>query len=258
MNWHLTLHFMRQELAHKYAQTFLGGLWSVIYPLIYIAIFILVFSKIMGAKLSIDGLLDNQYGYSIYLIAGMLPWTFFANSVNRTSSVFLDKAGLLSKVNISMAQLPLAIIGSELVVLAVSYVFFALFLLAIGYPMQVQMLWLLPVVLVHSLLIYGVGLLLAVLVVFSRDLKEIINVVLQIWFWLTPIVYLEAILPDSYQWWFDINPISYVIDMYRAPILHGQEPDFKSLVITLLLATALIAAARKLFKGLEGDIRDLL
>lgn len=258
MNWHLTLHFMRQELTHKYAQTLLGGLWSVIYPLIYIAIFILVFSKIMGAKLSIDGLLDTQYGYSIYLIAGMLPWSYFANAVNRSSSVFLDKAGLLSKVNISMAQLPIAIIGSELVVLAVSFAFFALFLLAIDYPMQVQMLWLLPVVLVHSLLIYGVGLLLAVLVVFSRDLREIINVVLQIWFWLTPIVYLEAILPDSYQWWFAINPISYVIDMYRAPILSAQAPDLFNLAMTLLVALVFLALARKLFRALEGDIRDLL
>ena len=252
------LHFLRQDLQHKYAGTWLGSIWSIIYPLVYISIFIVVFAKIMGAKLALLGLDSDEYGYSIYLICGMLPWTYFSVGVLRISTLFLDKAGLIGKVKLPLAQLPLSIIGAELIVLLISLVVFAIFMLWIGFPITWVWLALIPVILVQSLFIYAIGLMLAVLVVFVRDIKEFVNVAMQLWFWLTPVVYVPKIIPESFQWWYKINPISPLLSMYRGIIIDAQLPSLWVFSSYFAVALGVSYLALRFLRGLERDLRDLI
>ena len=252
------LHFLRQDLQHKYAGTWLGSIWSIVYPLVYISIFILVFAKIMGAKLALLGLESDEYGYSIYLICGMLPWSYFSVGVLRISTLYLDKAGLISKVQLPLNQLPLSIIGAELIVLLVSLFFFAAFILSIGFPITWVWLALIPVIIVQSIFIYAIGLILAVLVVFVRDVKEFVNVLMQIWFWLTPIVYVQTIIPDNFQWWYAVNPVAPILSMYRDIIIDAKIPDLWTLSAHFAVAIALTYLALRFLRGLERDLRDLI
>jgi lipopolysaccharide transport system permease protein len=252
------VHFLRQDLQHKYAGTWLGSIWSIVYPLVYIAIFILVFAKIMGAKLALLGLDSDEYGYSIYLISGMLPWTYFSVAVLRISTIFLDKAGLIGKVQLPLAQLPLSVIGAELIVFLISLVFFAFFMLWIGFPITWAWLGLIPVILIQSIFIYAIGLILAVLVIFVRDVKEVTNVVVQIWFWLTPIVYVQSIIPENFLWWFNINPVVPLLSMYRTIIIDAHIPAYWTLFAHLAIALTMTYLALRFIKGLERDLRDLI
>jgi lipopolysaccharide transport system permease protein len=252
------VYFLRQDLQHKYADTWLGSIWSILYPLVYICIFVLVFSKIMGAKLALLGLESDQYGYSIYLISGMLPWTYFSVTVLRINTLFLDKAGLIGKVQLPLAQLPLSVLGAELIVLLISLVFFAAFILWIGFPITWVWLALIPVIILQTILIYAIGLILAVLVVFVRDVKEFVNVLMQIWFWLTPIVYVQSIIPESFQWWYQINPVAPILAMYRGIIIDAELPDLWVLSAHLVVALVLTHLALRFLRGLERDLRDLI
>lgn len=236
----------------------LGGAWSFIMPLVNIMIFVLVFSKIMGARLEVLGGQFSEYSYSIYLVTGILAWAAFANTVSRVTNVFNEKASLLGKVNISLGWLPVYVLFTETIVFVLSYFFFLLFMLWIDFPFS-RYLLLIPVVyIVQQALAYAIGFICAVLGVFIRDIKELVGVVLQLLFWLTPIVYVIDILPESVHSFFMLNPIYHLIEAYRDLLMYQRLPDISALALIFAGAAVLMAAGVVLLKKLERDIRDFI
>ncbi len=258
MNWSLIFHFTRQDLLDRYSGSVLGGLWTFILPLVNILIFTLVFSKIMGARLEAFGAEFSEYNYSIYLVAGILAWNAFAATVNRVTNIFVDKANLIGKVNLSLLALPLYIVASETVVYLISMGFFAGFLLIIGFPFSWHWLLIPLLYLVQQLFAYALGFLLAVLSVFIRDVREFVNVFLQLWFWLTPIVYVVQILPEESQAVFLWNPMYLMIESYREVILNHAVPDHSALLFIGVVSLGLLWVGHFLFRKLEKDIRDFI
>ena len=227
MNLPLLLHFARQDLIDRYAGSVLGGAWSFFLPLTNILIFTLVFSKIMGARLEAFGQEFSQYGYSIYLIAGILPWVSFANTIQRTTTVYRDKAGLIGKVKVGLKTLPLYILVSEAAIFVISMAFFAVFGLAI-------------------------------LSVFLRDIREFINVIVQLWFWLTPVVYVITILPEPYRRLISLNPFFTVVNSYRDLIVHHQLPGFYGLAVVFGVSLVVLGLSVALCGKVERELRDFL
>ena len=131
-------------------------------------------------------------------------------------------------------------------------------MLWIGFPITWAWLGLIPVILIQSIFIYAIGLILAVLVIFVRDVKEVTNVVVQIWFWLTPIVYVQSIIPENFLWWFNINPVVPLLSMYRTIIIDAQIPTLWTLFAHLAIALAMTYLALRFIKDLERDLRDLI
>ncbi|PID42491.1 MAG: ABC transporter permease [Proteobacteria bacterium] len=258
MNWSLLYHFTRQDLLDRYSGSVLGGLWTFILPLVNILIFTLVFSKIMGARMEAFGAEFSEYNYSIYLVAGMLAWNAFSATVNRVTNIFSEKSGLIAKVNMSLLTLPLYVVISETVVYLISMAFFTGFLLIIGFPLSWHWLIIPVLYIAQQLFAYALGFILAVLSVFIRDVREFVNVILQIWFWLTPIVYVVSILPKETRDIFLWNPMSVLIDAYRDAILLHQWPDMVGVGLITGLAAVLLAAGATLFGKLEKDIRDFI
>lgn len=254
----LLLHFARQDLIDRYAGSVLGGAWSFFLPLANILIFTLVFSKIMGAKLEVFGQEFSQYGYSIYLIAGILPWVSFANTVQRTTTVFRDKAGLIGKVKVGLKSLPLYILISEAAIFVISMAFFAIFLLIIGFPLDLYWLFIPVVYLVQQLFAYALGFGLAILSVFLRDIREFINVVVQLWFWLTPVVYVITILPEPYRQLISLNPFYVLVNSYRDLIIHHQLPAFYGLAVVSAAGVLLLGLSMTLCGKVEKELRDFL
>jgi lipopolysaccharide transport system permease protein len=258
MNLSLILNFAKQDLIDRYSGSILGGLWSFIMPLVNIFIFVLIFSKIMGAKLAAFGASFSEYSYSIYLVSGILAWNAFSSVLLRTTNLFKVKSDLISKVNISLIKLPLYIVITESVIFLISMSIFILFLWFINFPITKHWLFLPVIYLSQVLFAYALGLLLATLSVFIKDIREFLNVTIQLWFWCTPIVYVIDILPQKLQFWFQLNPMYLLIDAYRDIIIEQQLPNLMTMSYFFIIALSLLIFAVKLLKKLEKDLRDFI
>ena len=230
----------------------------MIMPLVNILIFTLVFSKIMGARMDAMDLKFSEYSYSIYLIIGVLSWNSFANTLQRTTSIFHDKAGLIVKVDIDLRTLPVYILMSEAAIFVISMLFFAGFLLVIGYSFTAYWLLIPAVYITQQLLAYAVGFGLAVLNIFIRDIKELMSVVLQLWFWLTPIVYAISMLPESVQGMFKLNPFYVLLQAYRDLIMYQKFPDIDGVSLIFLIGLVVMGFSSLLYTKLEKDLRDFI
>ncbi|MGH1462402.1 MAG: ABC transporter permease [Neptuniibacter sp.] len=249
---------MKQDLVSRYSGSILGGAWSFVMPLVNILIFVVIFSKIMGARLEMLGGEFAEYSYSIYLVSGILAWTAFSNTVSRVTNIFTEKASLIGKVNISLLQLPTYIVLTETVIFAISYLFFLAFILIIGFPLSEYALLIPFVFIVQQILAYAIGFICAVIGVFIKDVKELVGVGMHLWFWLTPIVYVVDILPEHVRIFFMMNPIYHIMTAYRDLLMYQKLPDLLPLTIILVLAVSMLMAGIYLCKKLERDIRDFI
>ena len=252
--WHLA----RQELVDRHKGSLIGKAWTLIGPLINILVFVLVFSQIMGARLEGFGADIDQYTYSIYLITGILAWTAFAKSLNSITHLFIERANLITKVKLSLKALPLSVLIAESVTYVIGMSFFAVFLLLVGFPFSA---WWLGVPLVFALQLaftYSLGLLLAVLAVYLKDVKEAVAVLLPVWFWTTPIVYVSDILPTWVLGVMRFNPLYQLIDAYRELIMYQRLPGLGGLLGLALVTLLLLGVALWLLKRTERDLRDCL
>ncbi|NBC46653.1 MAG: ABC transporter permease [Gammaproteobacteria bacterium] len=218
-------------------------------------VFILVFSQIMGARLPE---ISGSFSYSVYLIAGLLGWIAFASTLTRTTTAFIDKAHLIIKVRLSLWSLPLSIVLSDSIVFVISMGFFLTFLLLIAHPISIHFLWIPLVFALQQVFAYALGMVLAILGVFLRDIRELVTVVLQLWFWLTPIVYVFSIIPETLRPWMQLNPMFSVIDAYHSVVLLNAHPQPLGLLLLAAITLVLFLLGRWLFGRLERDIRDLI
>lgn len=259
--WHslpLIIHLTRQDLIERHSGSLLGGTWTFVSPLVNILVFVLVFSSIMGAKLEGFGAEIDQFSYSIYLICGMLAWIALSNSLGRITKLFKEQSHLVTKVSVSLSALPISVLLTETVVYVIGMGFFIGFLLLVDYPITAW--WLLvPVIYaLQCLFVYGLGLTLAVLAVYLKDVQEVVVVILQVWFWVTPIVYVLDILPGWVQWGMQFNPAYVLVDAYRTLIMRQQLPDLLPIALFALAAAGAVTLAHWLLNRTERDLRDCL
>jgi lipopolysaccharide transport system permease protein len=255
MNFSLIIELAKRDFIEKYSGSALGFGWSFIYPLINILIYMVIFGNLMGARL--PGM-SSVWGYGIYLIAGLVPWMAFANTVTRSSTVFLDKKNIISKIHVDLPTLPLFIVLSETITFCVTFSIFLLILLVTGFVFT-PLLLLIPVVYIIQLVFaYSLGFILAMFVVFLRDLKEVVSIGFQIWFWFTPIVYVFEILPPQVQQILLWNPMLPVISAYHDIFVYQRMPSFYYLAIVLIISILLIVVDYMIFKKFEKDIRDFI
>jgi lipopolysaccharide transport system permease protein len=255
MNRALVVQLAKQDLIDRYAGSLLGSLWTFIQPVLNMLVFILVFSHIMRARLPEIG---GSHSYSIYLIAGLLGWIGFANTLMRTTTVFLDHAGTIKKVRVGLLSFPLSIVLSDAMIFVISFAFFLLFLLIIMHPLSWQLVWVLPVFVLQQAFAATLGVILAMLCVFYRDIKEAVGVLLQLWFWLTPIVYVIDILPEHTRGLMVLNPMYPVIDAYHGAVLLGEAPNPAAFAPLLAAVVLLGLMGAWMMRRLESDIRDMV
>ncbi len=251
----LPLELALRDFRGKYAGSVLGVGWSVVWPIINLCIYIIVFGTVIGAR--IPGKHNVWFVYGIYLSAGMIPWLFFSGVVIRISTVFLDSAHLIKKVPVVLWQYPLYILFSESITFGISLA------ILVGVAVFLEGTWpdlvlILSCSSLMAVLGYGLGLLFATLVVFLRDLKELVPMALQFWFWFTPIVYTIDILPAFFRKLMIWNPMFPVVEGLHLAFLGGETTFWASFWMVAVLAFVLVGLAVYLNRALEKDIRDLL
>lgn len=256
--WHyrgFILGSVQREFQARYAHSALGASWTLLQPLAQIVVYSVIFGQIMRSRL--PGV-DSTYAYSIYLCAGVLTWGLFADITTRSLTMFFDHANLLKKVRFPRSCLPLIVLLNAALSFAIVFALFTLFMLLVGHFPGWIFLALLPVLLLHLLLALGLGLVLGVLNVFFRDIGPLYGIVIQFWFWLTPVVYPAAILPDAVQRWLWLNPQASLMAAYQAILVHGVSPNWSSLWLPTLCALGLCGWGWRLFRRHAADLVDEL
>lgn len=252
---HFIFSSIKNEFITRFARSRLGGAWMILHPLAQVAIYALILSAVLSAKL--PGI-NNQYAYAIYLMAGMLGWSLFAEVFGRCLTVFIDSGPLIKKMAFPRITLPLILVGSALVnnILLLGAILLVFGLL--GHNPEVSILWIPLLILLTLGLAIGLGLSLGIMNVFLRDIGQVAPILLQFWFWLTPIVYTIQMLPESYRQLFLLNPMSGIIMGYQNILVYGKSPDPMLLIYPLGLMIAALALALFLYRRAGEEMADVL
>ena len=252
---YFVLSSIRNELTVRFARSKLGALWMIINPLAQVVIYALILSNVLAAKLP-D--INNEYGYAIYLMAGLLAWNFFNEIVNRCLFLFIDQGNLIKKIHFPKITLPGIAIGSCLINNFLLFTTMLGVFFILGHSFTLAILWLIPLSLILCLFALGIGLILGIMNVFMRDIGQIMPIVLQFGFWFTPIVYTINIIPLKYHYLLSFNPMFYFTNAYQEIIVYGRVPQFSSIVIISVMALALMVAGILLFRRASEEMVDVL
>ena len=246
---------IKTELRSKFVRSSLGGLWMILNPLSQVLIFAFVLSAVLSAKL--PGI-TNQYAYAIYLMAGTLGWSLFAEIVNRCLTLFIDNGNILKKLVFPRIALPLIVTGSALVNNVLLFVAILVIFGVLGHLPSIALIWLPVLIVINIALALGIGLGLGVLNVFMRDIGQVVPVLMQFLFWFTPIVYMANIIPEQYREWLAFNPMIPIINGYQNILLYNKEPDWTGLGVITLIALSLLAFSLVLFRKASPEMVDQL
>lgn len=252
---HFILTSIKNDLRTRFARSRLGAAWMILQPLAQGAIYALVLGRVLGTRLPNT---SNPYAYAIYLLAGLAGWTLFAEVITRCLTIFVDNGSLLKKMVFPRICLPLIVSGSSLLNNLFLLVATIGIFVAVGHYPTWMWLWL-PVLMAIALLFgLALGLILGVLNVFVRDVAQVMNVVLQLWFWLTPIVYAINILPGHFFLVLRLNPMYAIVSSYQQVLLWGNPPHFKTLGAIVVVSLVLLALGMGLFRRASPDMVDVL
>jgi lipopolysaccharide transport system permease protein len=246
---------IQREFQSKYRNSLFGAAWSLINPLAMILVYTVIFAQVMRAKLS--GV-DSTFSYSIYLCAGILTWGLFADLVGRSQNMFLDNANLLKKISFPRITLPIIVVANAVLNFGIVFTLFLVFLVVTDNFPGLVILAVAPILMLQIAFAMGLGMVLGVLNVFFRDVGHFFGIFLSFWFWLTPIVYPVAILPEDIKPYMALNPMAPLMTAYQGIMVTHQWPQWASLWPTAVLAAVLSFLGFHLFKKNAGEMVDEL
>lgn len=238
---------VQKDIRGKYKGSFLGVLWSFINPLLSVLVYAIVFSQIMRFDI------DN---YVIYLITGVLPWTYFTSSINMGMTSVIYNANIIKKVYFPRSILPISSVSSCLVNFLISCLVILVFVLFSGIGISIHILWLPLIALIQYFFCLGITFILSAIEVFVRDLEHIINFVLSMAFYVTPILYKAEQVPESLRFILKLNPMAYIIDAYRDVFYYGVMPNIGSLLLVMLVSILIMLLGYKTFDKLQRGFAE--
>jgi lipopolysaccharide transport system permease protein len=249
------LNSVKRDFELRYTGSVLGIAWNVINPLAMIVVYTIIFTEVMRARL--PGI-DDHYAYAVYLCAGLLTWGLFVDIVNRSAGMFIDNANLLKKSNFPRVCLPSIVTLSALLNFAVVFGIFLAFLAVTGRFPGWPALAVVPLLLLEIGFGIGLGILVGTLNVFFRDIGQAVGVLLQFWFWLTPIVYPSSLLPEEFRFLLDFNPMASLMAAYQGIFVERIAPNWASLQNMLIAAAVLLAFGYLAFRRHAPELVDEL
>lgn len=247
---------VKREFQERYTGSILGVLWSVFQPLAMILVYTVVFSQVMRSKL--QGMEGIPFAYSIYLCAGVLTWNLFSETLMNMVNVFFKNANLMKKVSFPRVCLPTITVLSSFSNFIIGFILFLLFLAIIGKLPYLRLPEVFLVLAVQSVFTVGMGLGLAVLNVFFRDVGQMLGVITQFWFWFTPVVYPVSIIPEALRWMLAFNPMYHLVKCYQDIFVYGQHVDIVTLAGMLLLGLILCIWSLRIYHNHVGELVDEL
>lgn len=240
---------IKKEFRGKYKKSFLGVLWSFLNPLFQLLIYALVFPFILK---------NNVENYTVFLIVALFPWNFFNLSIIQSAACIVSNGGIIKKVYFPREILPIATATSNLINFLISsiLVFLALFISGIGLTKAVIVLPL--IILIQYILQLGLSFILSAITVYVRDVEYLINVLMMLAFYLSPIVYSADMIPGKYLPLFKLNPMFHIIKYYRDILYYGKIPEMGSVLLLLFACIIILIVGYLIFRKLEKRFAEEL
>lgn len=250
--YHELLYFLTwRDVKIRYKQTLLGVLWALLQPLCMMAIFALFFGRLVGVP-------SDGIPYPLFAFAGLLPWTFFSTAITAGGNSVVNSANLVTKVYFPRLIVPAAAVGASLVDFGISFV--VLVVLMIYYSVHISLsLLMLPVLLVLLIaLALGFSILMATLNVKYRDIRFALPFIIQLWFFASPIIYPSTLLPRRWQWVFALNPMTGIIEGFRASLFGATKFNWSAIAYSAVFTIVLLMCATATFKRMEKSFADVI
>ena len=242
------------ELANRYVGTLGGALWTIAHPVAMILVYWFVFS--VGFKAQGPAGMP----FTLYFVSGLLPWLFFSETITASIASVTGNAHLVKKLVFPTEVLPVVHIVAGLVPHAALLAVFLVLLAHYGIYPNVYMVQLVYYMAMLIVLTLGIGWLLAALHVFYRDIGQAMTVLLNFWFWLTPIVWTINIVPERYRWLLHLNPFYYLVEGYRNALVY-KKPLWVAphdALYFILIAMLLLMSGAAVFRRLKPEFPDML
>lgn len=239
-----------RDIKIRYKQTALGAAWAILQPVFMTLIFTIFFGKLPGVG-------SEGLPYPLFALAGLVPWTFFANSVSASSNSLVGNAHLITKVYFPRLMMPAAAVMAGLVDFALSFVVLAGLMIYYRVGLTWQVLLVVPLVALTTLLALGAGLWLSALNVKYRDVRFALPFVIQVWLFVSSVIVPSSVVPEHWRWLLMLNPASAIIEGYRAA-LFGLAFNWMALGVAAVLTAAVLVCATYSFKRMEKSFADIV
>src|SRR2546429_7753802 len=240
-----------RDVKVRYKQTLLGATWAIIQPLFTMIIFSLLFGRLAGIK-------SDGIPYPIFAYAGLLPWTFFSNAVTNSGNSLVGSANLITKAYFPCMITPGAAVGAGLVDFAIAFVI----LIALMIYYQVALTWNLlavPLLLaLTTLLALGVGMWASALNVKYRDIRYALPFLIQLWMFLSPVIYPVSLMPQKWRWILWLNPLSGIIEGFRSSLFGVNPFDWTALGISITATLGILVYSAYSFRRMERVFADIV
>jgi lipopolysaccharide transport system permease protein len=245
----LLRHLVLRDLRHKYKGSSLGFAWSLLHPLLMAAVYTVAFRLIV--KVPIEN-------FPAFLLSGLLPWMFFSAALASATGSVVDNSALVRKVAFPRVILPLAAVGSQLVQFLLMYTVIVPLLVLFGVGFSLALLVLIPLIVLQVVFTIGLSLALATAYVYARDTRHLLDVGLQVWFWITPIVYSAALVPavlaSALRW----NPMAHFITAYQGIVVNRAAPTIVAFAVLATCAAAAAAGGWVVFARYQRRFAELI
>ncbi len=239
----------QKELKSKYKNNVLGYFWSIAHPLAFALVFYIAFKVVIKIPMQ---------DYMVFLISGLFPWQWFATSVGASPTVFLANVSIIKKVNFPRNIIPFTIVLQDMIHFVLTIPVIVLFMLI--FHITPGWIWLVGIpmlLIIQFTLIYGIVLAISSLNLFFRDLERLTSIFLTIFFYFTPIIYPETMIPVKYANLVNLNPLTSLIVSWRNLFLHNQL-DFIPLTISFAYALLFLAIGSIIYKKLSLKFAEVL
>ena len=245
----MILNLVRKDLRTRFKGSFLGFLWTFVNPLLQLIIYTIVFSSILRVNV------DKFY---IYLFVALVPWIFFTSAMQGGATSIVGNADLIKKIHFPRLVLPIATTTAAFMNMVYSMVIVLMALVFSGIGISWHIIFLPAIMILEYFFVLGITFLFAALNVYFRDLEHILGIITMVWFYLTPIVYTEEMVPKQYLGLFSMNPLTHLMGAYRDILYYHRIPDFTTLVSIVIFAVIFLVIGYFTFQKLQRNFVEEL
>jgi lipopolysaccharide transport system permease protein len=235
---HLLEEFISRDIRGRFIGSMAGIFWTVIHPLVNILVYYFIFSMVMRIRVTFEETGTNSF--FVFFLSGFFPWLIFSESLSKSVGILIDNANLISKVVFPVELLPAGVVISTFIINGIGMLFFLIYLFVIGYG-HIFWLYLPALMLLHFIFIWGICNMLSALCVFIRDIREMLGIFLNVWFYATPVIYPVSMVPDFMRVVIGINPMNMFTELYRGILLTHQ------ISVPAVIVVAIFSAMSYLF-----------
>ncbi len=239
-----------RDVKVRYKQTELGIAWAILQPFLTMLIFTIFFGRLAGVP-------SDNIPYPIFAYAGLLPWTFFSNAISNSGNSLVGSAHLITKVYFPRMIIPGAAVAAGLVDFFIGLVMLILLMIFYGVMVTWSLLMFPILVLLTTLLALGTGMWLSALNVKYRDVRFALPFLIQLWMFISPIIYPASFLPAKFRWLLSLNPLTGIIEGYRSA-LFGLPFNWTALAVSAAITLAVLGYASYTFRRLEKSFADIV